>query len=67
MQSKKGSYISKQITFGLLGLQCMVDDDALRYALLESDLIAAKKELELRISAEHKEMFDFIFEDLFST
>lgn len=67
MLIKKTSYIYKQITFGLLGLRHIVDDDKLQDAFNKNNLQAAKDELEVVIPKEYKEIFDFIFEDLFAT
>lgn len=67
MLIKKTSYVYKQIAYGLLGLRCIVDEKSLRNALSNNDPLAAKKALEDEISIEHQEIFNFIFEDLFST
>ena len=67
MLIKKTSYVYKQIAYGLLGLRCIVDDKSLRNALSNNYPLSAKKALEDKISIEHQEIFNFIFEDLFST
>ena len=67
MLLKKDSYIYKQIAFGLLGLRRMFDDESLSSAFHNNSIQSAKEALERSVKPEHKAMFDFILESLFST
>lgn len=67
MQFKQGTYIYDQLMFGLLGLMQMVGDDDIAEALKEESVETAKTVLEPKIIQDYMDLFEFIFEDLFST
>ena len=71
-QKEKDMYIKtipvirKQLTFGLLALRCMFDEDVLESSLQENDIQKVKEKLKAIVSEEYDEMLDFILEELFS-
>ena len=67
MLVKRGSYLHDQLLFGLLGIRHMFDREIIELAIHEETLGASYKVLESRVSAECKEILEFIYDDLFST
>lgn len=66
MSIKTIPVIRKQITFGLLGLRCMFDEDLLASSFQDNSIQNVKENLKRYVSDEYEEMFEFIFDNLFA-
>ena len=67
MLLKKDSYIYKQLTFALISLRHMFDDETIASALKRSNIEHAKHFLARSVSEDKSYLLSFIFDDLLST
>jgi type I restriction enzyme M protein len=63
---KKDSYTYNQIVFALLALAQMFDKETLQNGLNQDSLDATRDHLSMSVAPKHKELLDFIFDDILS-